>query len=569
MASDLEIASALHKRAATGAASSAPGSSSHDLNGHIALFAKELAARLNASEIQALFKFLDRKSLRVASDERSTKLTLQFEQLWDTFQAQEIQCSGQDPQKLTSPSGLLDAEIGVILHVLHYNPEEEDEFTGVPKPFWDPYSRSIEVLVKKGFSGDQTFGMDWHHRATLREMGCPLKMWSKEVRRCHDSFSQNVLNLIPCALLMIAGSCAWENYSAAIKHKSKMISFEAAAGVELVYALEFEDEKMLSLRRITAKVDHPSYGFNQPRRVQHIAKRFDTQSNLMLYLGGRKFNANSYRQAIGDVELGRKRSAPLRELWAYRSIEEKQKTPLREADFDSSFLIWVRGHLTPRRTKILFETGESVLVPILTAIKKKQSNLAFERAEVDLILKGLALREGVRKFVKPRVRGTLYLETTILHFKLSVPYEEQDAKSIRESNGINVDLKVEFIDDLNSKTLAAPNAGPSDSAQGLRIEVNYEIQRGWQTVPVRLYYEPKKTAKLHIRLCQMNTLADAVTAKSSRYTRLQPHRLILTSEKGNGYTSCQSTDCEVCAGFEWDKYIKKTRDGNGLWVKDK
>lgn len=376
----------------------------------------------------------------------------------------------------------------------------------------------------------------------------------------------NVLNLIPCPLLMIAGSCAWENYSAAIKHKSKMISFEAAAGVELEYALEFEDEKMLNLRRITAKVDHPSYGFNQPRRAQHIAKRFDTQSNLMLYLGDRKFNANSYRQAIGDVELGRKRSAPLRELWAYRSIEEKQKNALREADFDSSFLIWVRGHLTPRRTKILFETGESVLVPILTAIKKKQSNLAFEREEINLILKGLALREGVRKFIKPRVRGILYLETEIHHFKLSVPYEEQDAKSIRESKGINVDLKVEFIDDVNSKTLAAPNAGPSDSAQGLRIEVNYEIQRGLQTVPVKLYCEPKKTAKLHIRLCQMNSLADAVTAKSSRYTRLQPHRLIVTNEKGvsNGYTSCQSTDCEVCAGFARDKYIKKTRDGNGL-----
>lgn len=87
----------------------------------------------------------------------------------------------------------------------------------------------------------------------------------------------------------------------------------------------------------------------------------------------------------------------------------------------------------------------------------------------------------------------------IHHFKLTVPYEEQDPKSIQESKGINMEIKVEFIDDVNSQTLAAPNAGPSDSAKGLRIEVKYEIQREWQTVPVKLYCEPTQRAKLHFR----------------------------------------------------------------------
>jgi hypothetical protein len=148
---------------------------------------------------------------------------------------------------------------------------------------------------------------------------------------------------------------------------------------------------MLSLWRITAKVDHPLYGFNQPKRVRHIAERFDTQSNLMLYLAGRKFNAERFSPT-----------------------------------------------------------------------------------------------QWCTKVIKSRIRGVLYLKAEIHHFKLSVPCKEQDVKSIQGSKGINVDLKVEFIDDLNSKTLATPNTGSSDSAQGLRIEVNYEIQRGCKTVPVKL-----------------------------------------------------------------------------------
>ena len=48
---------------------------------------------------------------------------------------EELQLSGKEPQKLTQHSGPLGAEVGVVLHVQHYKPEDADTY--VARPFRD------------------------------------------------------------------------------------------------------------------------------------------------------------------------------------------------------------------------------------------------------------------------------------------------------------------------------------------------------------------------------------------------------------------------------------------------
>ena len=97
-----------------------------------------------------------------------------------------------------------------------------------------------------------------------------------------------------------------------MESKSKIISIRIATRIELVYVLEFVDEKMQHLRRIACKVDHPSYAFKIPKQAQDITKRFDAQCDLVLYLSGEKFRADSYTESV--VPKYRK-YAPMKDFW--------------------------------------------------------------------------------------------------------------------------------------------------------------------------------------------------------------------------------------------------------------
>ena len=119
-------------------------------------------------------------------------------------------------------SGPLDAGVGVVLHVQHCRPEDEDTF--IAPPFWDCKNQSIQVLSKKGFSDTFTFGMDWHWRAAAESTDCPMKKWGRRLRACHDSFSSHVLGLVPCPLFIIGGQCARNSYTKAIPKSSRLTS---------------------------------------------------------------------------------------------------------------------------------------------------------------------------------------------------------------------------------------------------------------------------------------------------------------------------------------------------------
>jgi hypothetical protein len=149
-----------------------------------------------------------------------------------------------------------------------------------------------------------------------------------------------------------------------------MISFDIAAGVELVYALEFDDENMTSLQHIAAKVDH--LHMDSSNLGKHSTLRNGSMPNVIscYILQVPSFMPIGIDKLSVRLSWGEK-NQPHSASFGCRAIQEKRGNALREADFDSNFLLWVRGRLTSRRTTSLFEAGESVLVPILPAISKK------------------------------------------------------------------------------------------------------------------------------------------------------------------------------------------------------
>ena len=181
-----------------------------------------------------------------------------------------------------------------MLHIKHYGPEQEDTF--VAGPFWDPSSPSIQVLKDKGFSDDFTLGFDWHWRAAVKDDHCAFKRKGPELRAVHNAFSLCVLDLVPCPLLVVGGACAWESYIKSTSDYSSRISF-MSEGVEVQFAFEFvkSDTGQRVLRRIAARVDHPSFAWRcHPDSAVTVARCFHKQAEFMLWLSGWSFAAKSH-----------------------------------------------------------------------------------------------------------------------------------------------------------------------------------------------------------------------------------------------------------------------------------
>ena len=212
----------------------------------------------------------------------------------------------------------------MVLHVQHYKPEDEDAF--IARPFWGLHNHSVQVLAQKGFSDAFTFCIDWHWRAAAGSLGCPMKSWGRQLRACHDSFLSHILDLIPCPLLIIGGACAWESYTKAIPKSSKIVSFSKCEDVNVQFALEFNTAGT-TLRRIAAKIDHPTSGHS-------AAIRLDAQCDFILWLSGRDFTAKSHETTMQKHRRGKPGSAPFSALYIYRDQQKRSGIVLKRSDFD-------------------------------------------------------------------------------------------------------------------------------------------------------------------------------------------------------------------------------------------
>ena len=93
-------------------------------------FSDAIVGSLDSVEIRAVLDFLSPQNLSAMRDEG---LPLEFEKMRQEFDEEELKLSERVPQKLVRHSGPLDAGVGVVLHVQHYKPEDED--THIARPF--------------------------------------------------------------------------------------------------------------------------------------------------------------------------------------------------------------------------------------------------------------------------------------------------------------------------------------------------------------------------------------------------------------------------------------------------
>ena len=113
-----------------------------------------------------------------------------------------------------------------------------------------------------------------------------------------------------------------ESYTKAIPKSSKIIPFSIGEDVDVQFAFEF-DAAGTTLRRIAAKVNHPLFGFRNPKSGLSAAIRLDTQCDFILWLSGRDFYAKSCELLMQEHHRGKPRAAPFSTLYMYRN-QQKQ-----------------------------------------------------------------------------------------------------------------------------------------------------------------------------------------------------------------------------------------------------
>ena len=60
-----------------------------------------------------------------------------------------------------------------------------------------------------------------------------------------------------------------------------------------------------TLRRIAAKIDHPSFGYRNPTSGHSAAIRLDAQRDSILWLSGRDFTAKSHETTMQKLRRGK------------------------------------------------------------------------------------------------------------------------------------------------------------------------------------------------------------------------------------------------------------------------
>lgn len=167
-------------------------------------FSQAAAKCLSENQMQQLLYFL---RVPVARDSNSTKLLEKgLKERLNVFYAGEIAEPKQDPDRLTKPSGPVDAELGIILHC--------QTKEGMAGHFWNTESPTIQALAKKGFSDQVAFCYDWHWRAeaSLHRGGCSASKWTTSSQRLHDDLSAELIYMLHFRLLVAGGACAGKHY---------------------------------------------------------------------------------------------------------------------------------------------------------------------------------------------------------------------------------------------------------------------------------------------------------------------------------------------------------------------
>jgi hypothetical protein len=279
-----------------------------------------------------------------------------------------LKLSGGSRDRLTRPSGLENADLGLVLHVASKEDEIED--------FWDVESRTIQLLIQKGV-GDQddfVFAFDWHWRAegkrSKRKGLCPATTWSRKLRLLHNTFSATLLEQLPLPLLIIAGACPvrqyWNTLPPTARHVELKIAIPRSPGpdAEIAFHPDFRD---CGLKRVVPCVDHPSAILFR-RQHYHINIRLDAVFNF-LWLNGKNYDKATFIGRKRGESEGLRFAEPRKEVHEYNKKERTLGRHLALSDYEQSFLLWAKGYLKEDPAAILAR-GDSLVARVDQNFKK-------------------------------------------------------------------------------------------------------------------------------------------------------------------------------------------------------
>ena len=300
---------------------------------------------------------------------------------------------------------------------------------------------------------------------------------------------------------MVGGGCAWESYIKSTWDCSSRISF-MSEGVEVQFAFEFieSDTGPRVLRRIAARVDHPSFAWRcHPDSAVTVARRFDEQAAFMLWLRGWNFAANSHElKTLSGKRSERSGSAPLKELWGYRDRERKLGAFLRKDSFYQPFLYWAARYLKITSVDNILETNQSLIELIANKISQRQreSHLKLNKVkrQAKVLNQSKIQEQAIKQFNKqdkdmgnPSPEGWKHTVTikkaraNSIDYHLRdrgiifhIPYNKQDMEALRSQGEIEVVLTVHFVehqqnDPDKSFSYCAPHAQRYNLAYGMQI----------------------------------------------------------------------------------------------------
>ena len=301
------------------------------------IFAQEATRNLSQDELAQLCEFLNapKAGWSQTREQLNQKLTERLEDFYST----EVQVSGQARDRLASPGGPEDADLGLILHI-----QSEEDVIG---NFWDPRSATIRLLEEKGVRDEFTFGYDWHWRAEETFHGrttCPVTKWSRDLKVLHSDASSDILEILPLPFLITGSSCARENLRKNLSKATKSLEVEIAPRIGILKLdLDFRHG---TLRRMILHVHHPCSGFfaNAKSKVA-MAAQIDAGISFFLWLTGRKHDPDSFGRAYSQRCPHSRKAAPLAEMYSYVKKEREEQRLLCLEEYAPCFRAWAGRYL--------------------------------------------------------------------------------------------------------------------------------------------------------------------------------------------------------------------------------
>lgn len=331
------------------------------------IFAQEATRNLSQDELAQLCEFLNapKAGWRQTREQLNQKLTERLEDFYST----EVQVSGQARDRLASPGGPEDADLGLILHL-----QSEEDVIG---NFWDPRSATIRLLEEKGVRDEFTFGYDWHWRAEETFHGrttCPVTKWSRDLKVLHNDVSSDILEILPLPFLITGSSCARENLRKTLSKATKSLEVEIAPRIGILKLdLDFRHG---TLHHMILHVHHPCSGFfaNAKSKVA-MAAQIDAGISFFLWLTGRKHDPDSFSRAYSQRCPHSRKAAPLADMYSYVRKEREEQRLLCLEEYAPCFRAWAGRYLRVDPASVLLR-GESLAG---AAVRKIGSKISIAR----------------------------------------------------------------------------------------------------------------------------------------------------------------------------------------------